>query len=387
MICGRVAVNDWETSPRPRPAPGPCLDCVAWRCEVDRLEVRVSITKLLLALMVLIVPLSITGLILTQQSDKSLDNVIGTDFKTMAEMFSNEVSQFMQDRVHDVVALSSDPAIVQAVTDGNRSSANKNAAAAGISTGSASQALRRRRDLDPRFLRLVATAESGAVVAATHKPAVASYAQNEIWQAAFNNGQGGIKVSNILSDELSKSYYVTIGVPISDLASNATIGVLSAAVDITGLLSRFHQHQISNGARAALVSEDAYIISSPDTDVFARRQSQEFAAIRDSVGLPQGSQSGWAIPTLQSGRHIIGYAGTGLKKTYDNLGWFTLVSQEERQAAAPIRTLGQFALLMVVLGFCMLTLLAVYYYLHRTQSFAHLAQEIPVEHEPGLRAV
>jgi hypothetical protein len=150
-------------------------------------------------------------------------------------------------------------------------------------------------------------------------------------------------------------------------------------VDITPLLSRFRQTQISNGARAWLVNEDSHIISGPNSDVFARSQSPEFGAIHDSVGLPEGTQSGWSLADLQSGKSIVGYAGTGLKKTYDNLGWYVLVTQDERQAAAPIRVLSQFALLMVVLALCMLTLLSVYYYLHRTQSFAHLAEDVPAE--------
>jgi hypothetical protein len=356
---------------------------------VDRFEVRVSITKLLLALIILIVPLSIAGLILTQRSDKSLDNAMGMNFKTMAEMFSNDVSQFMLDRVNDVVAMSSDPAIVQAVSAADHSTASaKNAApAAGVLNNSASQLLRRRRDLDPRFLRIVATDGTGAVVAATLRPTITSYAQNELWQGVFNNGQGAIKVGDILADDFTKAYYVTIGVPVADPASNAAIGVLNASVDITSLLSRFRQNQISNGARAWLVNEDSRVVSGPNADVFARVPSQEFAAIRESAGVPQGTQSGWTTATLDSGPHIIGYAGTGLKKTYDKLGWYTLVSQEEGQAVAPIRVLSQFALLMVVLALCMLTLLSVYYYLHRTQTFSHLAEDLPADHGQAATAL
>ena len=261
-----------------------------------------------------------------------------------------------------------------------QAAAKGGAASAGILGNTASQLLRRRRDLDPRFLRIVATDDNGTVVAATHNPPAASYAQNEVWQGAFNNGQGAIKVGGILSDEFSKSYYVTIGVPVPDPASSATIGVLTAAVDITGLLSRFRQSQISNGARAWLVNEDSHIISGPNSDVFARVPSQEFGAIHDSVGLPEGTESGWATADLANGQSIVGYAGTGLKKTYDNLGWYVLVSQDERQAAAPIRGLSQFALVMVVLALCMLTLLSVYYYLHRSQAYAHLAEDYPTEH-------
>jgi hypothetical protein len=339
---------------------------------VDRLEVRVSITKLLFSLIIVIVPLSIVGLILTERSDKSLDNAIGTDLKTMAQMYSDDVSQFMLDRVNEVMAMSTDPAIVQTVSN---ATAQTEPAMHGMLGNSASQVLRLRRDLDPRLLRVVATNADGTVVAATHKPAVSSYAQNELWQAAFNKGQGVIKISDILYDELTKSYYVSIGVPISDPASNASIGVLSAAVNITGLLSRFQQGQIANGARATLVTDDGVIVSGPNADVFAHVQSQEFAAIRDSLGSPQGSQNGWLMAGLRAGPHLVGYANTGLKKNYDNLGWLVLVSQAERQATAPIRQLGQFAMLMVILGFFMVMLLCVYYYLHRTQRFAHLTEE------------
>ena len=345
---------------------------------MDRLEVRVSLTKLLFSLIVVIVPLSIVGLILTGRSEKSLDNAIGTDLKTMAQLYSDDVSQFMLDRVNEVMAMAIDPAIVQA--------ASKPAAptGGGMLTNSASQVLRQRRDLDPRLLRVVATDANGTVVAATHKPATPSYAQNELWQAAFNKGQGVIKIGDILFDELTKAYYVSIGVPVSDPSSSASVGVLSAAVNISGLLSRFQQSQIANGARAMLVNDNGAIVSGPSADVFAHVQSQEFAAVRDSLGSPQGSQNGWVTADLPAGRHLVGYANTGLKKNYENLGWVVLVSQEERQATAPTRQLSQFALLMVILAIFMLMLLCVYYYLHRIQKFAHLGEEaMPKEHSYG----
>ena len=352
---------------------------------MDRLEVRVSVTKLLFSLIVVIVPLSIVGLILTGRSEKSLDNAIGTDLKTMAKLYSDDVSQFMLDRVNEVMAMATDPAIVQAVsTAAGHSTANQDArtsaaetapATRGMLGNNASQVLRQRRDLDPRLLRVVATDANGTVVAATHRLAISSYAQNELWQAAFNKGQGAIKIGDILYDELTKSYYVTIGVPVSDPASSASIGVLSAAVNISGLLSRFQQSQIANGARAMLVNDNGVIVSGPNADVFAHVPSPEFATLHDSLGSPQGSQNGWITADLPAGRHLLGYANTGLKRNYENLGWLVIVAQDERQALAPTRQLAQFAMLMVVLGFLMVLLLCVYYYLHHTQRFAHLTEE------------
>ena len=123
------------------------------------------------------------------------------------------------------------------------------------------------------------------------------------------------------------------------------------------------------------MSDSGAIVSGPNADVFARVESEEFAAIHDSLGSPQGSQNGWLTADLSAGRHLVGYANTGLKKNYDNLGWLVIVSQEERQATAPTRQLAQFALLMVILGFFMVMLLCVYYYLHHAQRFAHLGEE------------
>jgi hypothetical protein len=366
---------------------------------LDRLEVRVSITKILLALIVIIVPLSIVGLILTARSDKALDNSIGNDFKTVADMYSNEVSQFVRDRVADVNILAAEPELIEAVSTADRKpgaqagtpgpspiGTNKlakmpNARAAGkaVVGSNASELLRRRRELDPRFLDIVATDQSGAIIAASQKQRTASLAQEPDWQAAYSDGKGAVKIGNILFDEFTKSYYFNVNTPIFDPTSTRCIGVVTAAVNISSVLARFQQGQIGNGARAQLVSDDGSIISAPNTDVFAHLKSQEFDAVRESLGALQGRQAGSLTTSLRSGPYIIGFADTGLKQHYENLGWIVIVSQEEHRAAAPIRQVEHFALLMVILGMLMVTLLCVYYYLHRAQQFSDIEGVLPSE--------
>jgi Cache domain len=372
---------------------------VRGRCEmaIDRLEVRISITKVLVALIVIIVPLSIVGLILTARSDKALDNSIGNDFKTIADMYSNEVSQFIRDRVADVNIMAAEPALIDVVsaadrkagaqtgttapaqTGTNKAAKTAGAAGKGIVGSNASELLRRRRELDPRFLDIVATDQSGTVIAASQKPRQSSFAQEPDWQAAYADGKGALRIGNILFDEFTKSYYLNMNAPIFDPASTRCIGVLTAAVNISSVLARFQQTQIGNGARAELVSDDGSIISAPNTDVFARLRSQQFDAVRESLGSFQGRQAGSLTTPLRSGPYIIGFADTGLKQHYDNLGWIVIVSQEEHQAAAPMRQVEHFALLMVILGLLMVTLLCVYYYLHRAQKFADIEEVFPSE--------
>ncbi len=346
---------------------------------VDRLEVRVSITKLLLALIIVIVPLSIAGLIMAERSSNSLDNSVGSDFKTMAMLYSNDVSQFLRERINDISALAQDPTIVNAVASG-QGAAKAEGNNKGLQASNASQLLRQRKITDPRLLSLIATDDSGNLIAASQQPAKPSYAQDPIWQAAFNNGQPVAKISDILDDEFTKTSYVHISVPIKDTNSGASTGILSAAVSISDLLARFRQGSVGNGARAELVNDDGTIVSGPNADVFARVKSPQFEFVHDSLGSPQGRQSGWVMADLRNGPWIVGFANTGLKQHFSNLGWVVLVSQEERQAAAPIRGLVHFAVVMVILALFMLTLLIVYYYLHRTQRFSHIEEEdVPPE--------
>ncbi len=336
---------------------------------VDRLEVRVSITKLLLALLIIIVPLSVIGLVLTQRSDRSLDNAVGSNFKTMAELYANQLNQSLRERITDVGELASNPSIVSAVS-GTSSKPQVDADASAL--------LRQHKSLDPRFLSIVATNANGNVVAASQRPSQTSYAQDAQWQAIYNNGQGTTRISNIVDDAFTKAYYVNIGVPVTD-ASGQTTGVLNAAVNISDLLAPFRQDQVASGARPALVRDDGYIVSGPNADVFARIKSQGFDYVRDALGSTQGSQAGWVMADLARGPYIVGYAGTGLKQHFPNLGWIVTVTQEEHVAAAPIRQLEHFALAMVVLALFMLTLLCVYYYLHRAQRFSYIEDDVAAE--------
>jgi hypothetical protein len=137
---------------------------------MDRLEVRVSITKLLLALLIIIVPLSVLGLALTQHSDKALDDSVGSNFKTMAQLYANQVTQFVSDRITEVGILANSPSLVAAVSP---HSANPKT---GLDA-SASQLLHQYKSLDPRFLSIVATNADGTVVASSQKPSQLSLAK------------------------------------------------------------------------------------------------------------------------------------------------------------------------------------------------------------------
>jgi len=367
----------------------------------DTMEIRFSLQKLLIGLILVIVPLSVVGLYLTSEADTALEQTIGSHFRSIAQTEGTATSQFINDRVLDVAVLARNPAMVDAITAAQRSRQGLDDAAItarvekiestwetpqpdplvkAVLSSPTSQFLRHHREAEPRILKILVADETGATVAATDKPL--HYVQtNEVhWQAVYGGGRGGIYVSEIRYDDQTKANYLQIGMPVLEEGTGRFIGAVSALVDASSLLSRFQREEIGQTTRIMLVRDDGTVISAPNMDPSLRLKSDEYATVHDVLGTPQGRQAGYVVASMRGGNRLVGFADTGLKKAYPNLGWLILVSQDEREALAPLRGLGHFALLMVVLALLMLTLLTVYFFLHRRQRFEDI--EVQAAEEP-----
>ena len=178
----------------------------------DTLELRISLQKLLIGLTLVIVPLSFVGLYLASQAEASLEQTLGTHFRSVAQSDSMATSQFINDRVLDVAALASNPTVVDAITTAQRShnglddsvikarvekiestweTPQVDPLVKQILLSPTSQVLQRHREAEPRILKILVADETGATVAATDKPL--HYVQpNEVyWRAVYGEGRGG----------------------------------------------------------------------------------------------------------------------------------------------------------------------------------------------------
>ncbi|MGA7381686.1 MAG: hypothetical protein WBX03_12620, partial [Terriglobales bacterium] len=182
----------------------------------DSLEIKVSLQKLLVALVIIIVPLNFLGLYLTSESHTSLQQVIGTHFRNIAQADATTAVQFVNDRVIDVGAMATEPAVIDAVMASNQAYARSSVEAttakiaeidqkwdapAGDAVVKAmlaspvSRLLQRRREIDPRILKIIVANENGVPIAATDKPLHYAPTDNRFWQAVSAQGRGGIYVS------------------------------------------------------------------------------------------------------------------------------------------------------------------------------------------------
>jgi hypothetical protein len=368
----------------------------------DTPEIRISLQKLLIGLILVIVPLSLFGLYLTSEADTSLKQTIGTHFRSIAQTESTATSQFINDRVLDAAALARNPAVVDAITAAQRSrkglddpiitarvakiestwgTPQVDPLVKEILSSPTSQVLRRQREAEPRILKILVADETGATVAATDKPLHYVQPNEAYWQAVYAGGRGGIYVSEIRYDDQTKINYFEIGMPVLEEGTRRFSGAVNALVDVSSLLSRFQREEIDRTGRIMLVQDDGTVISALNMDPSLRLKSDEYAAVHDALGTPQGRQAGYVVASMRRGNRIVGFADTGLKRAYPNLGWLILVSQDEREALAPVLSLVHFALLMVVLALLMLTLLTVYFFLHRRQRFEDIevqaTEELP----------
>lgn len=360
----------------------------------ERYEVRVPFRRLLIAMLLTIVPISIAGLYTISLSERSLEKTIGTHFKTIAESTALEVSQFIHDRVLNVGAMANATAVIDEVTAANRNYAGMGeAAVAGriqniekswntpasdafvktMLATRASRLLRRLQALDPRFLRITVTDERGAVVSATHKTLDYFQADEEFWQGIYAHGRGSVSVTDILYDEVTKSHYIGVGVPVVEEGTNRFIGAVDALVDLSTLFPFVSRLQLGPSFRASLVKEDGTIIAAPETTLSMNLKSEVYAAVRDALRSVQGRQTGYVVTDVSgAGRKLIGFADTGLKDDYKNLGWIVLVSQDAGEAFAPTRAVGRMLAFMALVGLATVVFLGVYFSLHRTQRLTDI---------------
>lgn len=349
-------------------------------------EFRIPVRKLLIGLLLTLIPISLAGLYSINQSERSLERVIGGYFKTIAAATAAEVSQYINDRVTDVAEISIEPVTVEAAQRANRAYAGLSDAAVGtrirqideswnsaageamsrdILNSPASQLLRRLRTLDARLLRITVTDERGATIAATHKSLDYYQADEEYWQNIVAGGRGTVSITDILFDEATNSHYIGIGMPIREEPSQRVIGTVDALVDVSSLLPLINRHQIGATARTLLVKEDGTVISGPGVTLSKKVQSEEYSAIQDSLGTLRGRQTGFLAAELtQTGRTLIAFADTGLRDSYPKLAWVTVVAQDGREAFAPVRVIGRLIMFMSLIGLAVVALLSVYYAIH-----------------------
>lgn len=360
--------------------------------DIQRREIRIPALRVLVAMLLLITPICILALVAVAQANNAVERTVGTHFRSISEATASEISAFVHDRVTDVGALARDYTIIEAVESGNRSYSGRseeqianairkvesewNTPAAaplanGILSSRASQVLRRHRDFDRRLLRITVTDARGATVAGTHKSLDYYQADEDYWQKIHADGRGTVSVTDVLYDDVTKAYYVGIGVPILEDQTNRFLGTVDALVDVGVIFAVTQRMRFGTTATLLLVKDDGTIIAGPGLVDPLKTKSAEFAEV-----LEQGDtnrSSGYLVATAGE-RQVIGFADTGLKRDYGSLNWYVVSAQTATEAFAPVRPVVRMLVLMALLGLAAVTLFGVYLYFHQGFAYEHIGR-------------
>lgn len=366
---------------------------------LDSLELRTSLQRVLIGLILILVPLTVFGFYMALQGDSQIRQMAGENIRSMTRTWAEITSDFIAGRVRDVSVIANNPSLVQAVTSANRqyerlsedsarskaeaieqkwNSAESDALARNILTSDLARQLRRLRELNPTLLKVTVADTTGATVAATDKPLHYFQTDREYWGVLYSQGQGAIHVADLRYDEQNRQYYISIAYPILQEGTGRFIGAVTALVDVSPLFTQLNRQQFARTGRLFLVRDDGTVVQAPGVTASLRMHSEEYNAIRDSLGSPRGRGAGYLFTTLSKGQsYLIGFADTGLKDAYPNLPWIVVASQEAREITGPIQNMAAFALFLMILSLLMLTLLAAYVFLHRMQKLEDI--ETPPE--------
>jgi Cache domain len=357
---------------------------------LDSLEFRTSLQRLLVALIVILVPLTVFGFYVALQGDSHIRQVSGENFRALTLTAAESTSDFIARSVRDASVIANAPGPVDAVTAANRQyenlseeavrskiaavenkweSSETDGLSAKILTSDLARQLRRTRELNPLLLKVTISDILGSAVAATDRPLHYSQTDRELWEEVSSAGRGAIKVSDLRYDDQSRLYYISIAYPILQEGTGRFIGAVTSTVDASALFAQLNRRQIGRTGRMFLVRDDGTVIEGPGITPSMKIKSEEYAAIRDALGSVRGRGAGYIYTTLSNGEsYLIGFADTGLKDAYPTLPWIVLASQESREILGPVRTMTGFALLVMILALLILSLLAAYVFLHRKQE-------------------
>src|SRR5580704_479917 len=84
-------------------------------------ELRISLQKLLIGLVLVMVPLSVVGLYITHRSEQSLEQTVGAQHRAVSQSISYTINQFMYDRVIDCTMIANETSVLESIAAANKS--------------------------------------------------------------------------------------------------------------------------------------------------------------------------------------------------------------------------------------------------------------------------
>ena len=206
--------------------------------------------------------------------------------------------------------------------------------------------LREYRQTYPENVEVFVTDRHGALIGATNRTSDYYQADEAWWQAAFNNGQGAVYLSQPDFDASSNSFSIDLGLPIYDREGTNIIGIIRSTVDMTAIVDLLARPESTQAGQIELLL--------PDNTFLQAGGSQP--APEGVVGaLPatsvKASEVNWAgVPNFAASMPVRA-TSAALAQAIDQLNWHIIAHQASSEILAPVEAqAGTLILVMAIVA-------------------------------------
>jgi PAS domain S-box-containing protein len=192
------------------------------------------------------------------------------------------------------------------------------------------------------FVEVFVTDRYGGLVAASSRTSDYYQADEEWWQAAFDNGRGAVHIGEPQRDESTGVLSINMAVPIRDPDTGDVVGVLRTTYDANNLATRLFNVTGQTG-EADLVLPDGQVLSPHGTE------HQPFSP--DLLERMNAAPQDHFSTTFKDHAVLLGYApltSVTDDAVISDLGWRVVVHEDSAEALAAVSSQTRSSLLLVL---------------------------------------
>ena len=281
---------------------------------------------------------------LAQSQAVAISNVLVEEANVL-ESFG--LSKLVQDRVDEVNAAydSNDAANLQQIQQidqqwqaANAANNNNAAVVRPILNNDVASELREFQETFPENSEVFVTDRYGALVAATNRTSDYYQADEDWWQAAYNDGKGAFYFGQPEFDESSQTFGIILAVPLLEHGTNKVNGVIRTTLNATELIDILSTPLLDGTAHT-----DLYL---PGNQTLAPEESATSLRDADPQALAHlaalTSNTPYDTFTLDGVLSVVSATSvttphTKSEDAIKNLGWTLIVDQSQADNQAPLR--------------------------------------------------
>lgn len=210
------------------------------------------------------------------------------------------------------------------------------------------------------YREILLTDRYGRLVAASGPTTDYYQADEDWWQAAYDDGRRGrVSVTDVRWDESARVFAVEIAVPVQEPGGEGLAGVLKVVSDSREMLAIVGGLQLGATGEAMLLRDNGSIVFSrqpvePNARFFATEPFLERVELMRAGDPDAGAY--FRATTRGASARLVGVAASQLVRSFPNLTWYVAVTQAEDELLAPVRALGWY--LLLALGLTAIAVLA-----------------------------